>query len=220
MSSLRAPGADGVHNDNGSRAGRVAAVSFLRIAGRFRDLLFLTGRLRQVYWHCLWSKPSPYASTSTAPEDVYGEAFVVAAAGLLKKHGCGPGSTVVDLGCGRGNVLVAARALGAAARGVDANGVHVDAVKAAFAVVDVAVVVGDARDADVAGASHVWLSWATWPEQVRKEVAAHLALSLAPGAVVIGVVYGVDADAGFDVVEEVAVGMSWGSADVVVSRKR
>jgi SAM-dependent methyltransferase len=194
-------------------------VALLRAAYRCADVVVLPGQLRQAYLHCWRAWPSPYAASSSSsdPSSIYGESFVVVARRILRKHGCSSGSDVVDLGCGRGNVVVAAVSLGAVGRGVDVVAGHVDVVAGALAVVGGAVVVGDAREFDVAGASHVWLSWATWDAELRASVVANLR-RLRSGAVVVGVVHGVEAD-GFVVVDRLRAAFSWGFADVVVSRR-
>lgn len=199
----------------------------LRAVYRCRDLAVLGGQLRQAYLVAWRALPSPYdavASDDDASDvDVtYGEAFVVVARDVLRDHGCGAGSVVVDLGCGRGNVLLAARSLGADARGVDVVASHVEACGRALAVVGAEVVVGDARDADVDDATHVWLSWGTWPAAVRRAVVERLH-ALRDGAIVVGVIEGVSDEEGsvpgFVVVERRREAFSWGWADVVVSRR-
>lgn len=197
-------------------------VTLLRALYRARDVVALPGQLRQAYVRCWRDLPSPYDVCSDDDGAfVYGEAFVVVARALLKKHGAAEGSHVVDLGAGRGNVVLAARSLGAAASGYELVRGHVDVVEAVVRVVGGSVVCADARDVDlaaVAGVSHVWCSWATWPSEDRRAVVQRLR-ALPSGAVVFGVVHGVD-DAAFEVVDDVRAAFSWGFADVVVSRRR
>ena len=210
----------------------VLVAALLRAVFRVVDGVVLLSwpALWRAWWIGWRGLPSPYAPPSFAlvlqarhsggaAEDlVYGEAFVVVARRLLRAHGAGAGSLVVDLGCGRGAVLVAARSLGAQARGLELNPAHLavagPALRAAGAIVDA----GDARAASLAGATHVWLSWATWSPETRALVARRLR-ALAPGALVFGVVHGVD-DGAFEVVARVRAPFSWGMADVVVSRQR
>lgn len=190
---------------------------------------------RPALWRAWWTGwralPSPYAIADDDAHGVddddrgdlvYGEAFVVVAASILRAHGAGPGSVVVDLGCGRGAVLVAARSLGAAARGVDVVAAHVAAVGTALRAAGATVDVGDARSTSVEGATHVWLAWATWSAHTRAAVTEHLR-ALSPGAVVVGVVHSVDdagEDGAFEVVARTRAPFSWGVADVVVQRRR
>lgn len=183
-------------------------------------------------WRAWWvgwrGLPSPYradfASTLAArargvPEGdlVYGESFVVVARRLLRSVGVGEGSVVVDLGCGRGAALVAARALGAQARGIELSATSVAVVAPALAAAGVDVIVGDAGAVEVDDATHVWLAWATWSDATRARVAVRLR-TLRPGAIVVSVVHAVD-DAAFVVVARSRAPFSWGIADVVVSRR-
>ncbi len=208
----------------------ILAAALWRAVFRIADGLVLVGRPR--LWRAWWvgwrARPSPYRADFAVTLDarsrgldagdlVYGEAFVVVARAILRAHGVERGSVVVDLGCGRGAVLIAARWLGAAAHGVEIARPHVDAVAAVLGDAGATVVVDDARAVDLTGATHVWLSWATWSPQVRARVTAGLR-ALPDGAVVIGVVHGVDDD-GFVVVARARAPFSWGVADVVVARR-
>jgi SAM-dependent methyltransferase len=209
----------------------VLVAALLRAVFRVVDGVVLLARpaLWRAWWVGWRGLPSPYAAPAFAivldarrrgadADLVYGEAFVVVARGLLRAHGVGPGSVVADLGCGRGAVLLAARSLGAQARGLELNPAHLavagPALRAAGAIVDT----GDARAADVTGATHVWLSWATWSGETRSLVRERLR-ALTPGSLVFGVVHGVD-DAAFELIARARAPFSWGLAEVVVSRKR
>jgi hypothetical protein len=212
----------------------LVVLASLRVIGRTCDAVVVlrTPALRRLWWHGLVRPPSPWrtgfdaimaARSTGVPVDdlVYGEAFVVAARALLASLGVGPGSVVVDLGCGRGGVLVAAASLGAVARGVEVLPAHFDAIAAAADTAGVTIERSDARtvaehlltDADV-----VWLSWVTWSTATRAAVTARLRL-LRPGALVVGITHGVEDDA-FEVVSRRRLWCTWGRADVVVCRRR
>jgi SAM-dependent methyltransferase len=212
----------------------LVVIALVRVVGRALDgaLLLRRPRLWRLWWRGLSAPPSPwrmgFAAVMTArqagvPVDdlVYGETFVVAARALLRSHGIGPGAVVVDLGCGRGGVLVAAASLGASARGIDVLPAHVEAIGAAASRAGVAVDVGDARhiaDAVIADADVVWLSWVTWSSATRTAVTARLR-AMKPGALVVGVAHGVDDDA-FMEVERCRAWSTWGRADLVICRRR
>lgn len=212
----------------------LVVIALVRVVGRALDgaLLLRRPRLRRLWWQGLMAPPSPWragfgavmtAQKAGVPVDdlVYGEAFVVAARALLRSLGVGPGGVVVDLGCGRGGVLVAAAGLGATARGVDLLPAHVDAISAAAYRAGVTVDVGDARhvaDAVIADADVVWLSWVTWSAATRAAVTARLQ-AMKPGAYVVGIAHGVD-DPAFEVVARPRLWCTWGRADAVVSRRR
>jgi len=212
----------------------LVVIALVRVLGRGVDALLLLRRPRlwRLWWRGLTAPPSPWragflavmtAQKAGVPADdlVYGEAFVVAARALLRRLGVGPGAVVVDLGCGRGGVLVAAAGLGAITRGIDLLPAHVEAIGTAASQAGVAVDVGDARhvaDAVVADADVVWLSWVTWSPATRAAVTARLR-AMKPGAHVVGVAWAVDDDA-FEVVMRPRLWCTWGRADVVVSRRR
>ena len=203
----------------------VVVALLLRAFFRVVDGLALVARppLFRAWWTGWRALPSPYAAAINDDDGdggdlVYGEAFVVVARSILRTHGVGSGSVVVDLGCGRGAVLVAARALHAAARGVDVVRAHVDVAGPALRAAGASVGVDDARSASLRGATHVWLAWATWSHATRAAVTAHLRSS-SPGTIVVGVVHAVGDDA-FEVIATTRAPFSWGVADVVVQRRR
>lgn len=184
--------------------------------------------MRRAYVQGWRGLPSPYRSSFhsaliakerglSSQALTYGEAFVCVARAILRRHGAKAGGVVVDLGCGRGNVLIAARSLEAQARGVDLVTDHLDVVGEALRAAGVAVAAADARDAVVHDATHVWLSWATWDLGVRASVTQRLR-ALKTGSVVVAFVWPVE-DEAFEVIERSRAAFSWGFADVVVSRR-
>ena len=197
--------------------GRLLQLALLRVVARAVDAVVLLPRpaLLRLWWAGVMAAPSPYTQGFPlliesrrhgvpVADFVYGEVFVAPTRRLLRRLGVGPGAVVVDLGCGRGAVLVASSSLGARARGD-----------------------GDARQADVADADVVWVSWATWAPSTRLAVRARLH-GLRAGALVCAVVHGVDddlLDAGlgsdgmFEPVDTVRLWCSWGRATVVISRR-
>ncbi len=220
----------------------LVVMAVVRVMGRSCDAVIVAlrrPRLLRLWWRGLMGGPSPFLrgfeaalvakKAGVAVADlVYGEVFVWPARLVLHSVGVGPGSVVVDLGCGRGAVLVAAASVGAVARGVDVHAAHVDAIADAASAAGVDVKVGDARavaDDVIADADVVWISWITWAEESRRAVSKRL-LALRPGAVVIGVGYGVDVnaegafDGAFEIVARPRVWCTWGRAELVVCRRR
>lgn len=220
--------------------GRLLQLALLRVVARAVDAVVLLPRpaLLRLWWAGMMATPSPYTQGFPlliesrrhgvpVADFVYGEVFVAPTRRLLRRLGVGPGAVVVDLGCGRGAVLVASSSLGARARGVELLPLHVGAIAARAAAAGVEVGAGDARQADVADADVVWVSWATWAPSTRLAVRTRL-LGIKAGALVCAVVHGVDdvvLDAGlgsdgmFETVDTVRLWCSWGRATVVISRR-
>lgn len=210
--------------------GTTLVVLFVRFIFRTVDLLTLAGPLRRAYLVAWRGLPSAYRTTfatallgherGLSPSSfIYGEAFVCVARSLLGRHGVGAGSRVLDLGCGRGNVLLAARCLGAQACGVELVREHLQVVGDALRAVGISIHAQDARDARIDDASHVWLSWATWDSALRTQITTRLQ-DLKSGSIVVSVLWDLNDDVSFAVIERARAAFSWGWADVVVSRRR
>ncbi len=168
---------------------------------RVVDLVFLLARPRLFRpYFALWlaevlSTPYRYprafetvralkASGHTRRELMYGEAPLFTAVLLLRAAGLRKGGTLVDLGAGRGRALLAARWLGASARGVELYEPHVRLVSRALASAGVQLSVGDAASADLSGATCVFLNWCAFSEASRREVTELLAQAPPPLRVV------------------------------------
>jgi hypothetical protein len=92
-------------------------------------------------------------------ELIYGETPLLTAITVFKRAGVGPGSRVVDLGAGRGRVLLAARWLGAEARGVELLADHVTRVAPRLQAVGLTLTVGDMTREELGDATHVYTNW-------------------------------------------------------------
>ena len=116
----------------------------IEFAGRVLDVVVLLPwpRLLWAYlriWGAeLWRSPYKWprsfearrvvqASGQTLRELMYGEVLVSTCAWVLARAGVGKGSSLVDVGAGRGRALLAARLRGAGARGVELWEPHVRA---------------------------------------------------------------------------------------------
>lgn len=147
---------------------------------------------------------------------IWGETPLSVAHALLRGAGVGPSSTVADLGAGRGAVLLAARALGAAARGCEIDPARAGAVAGPLAACGAVLDVADARAWDPGAPSHVWLSWVTWPPQLRSEISARLA-ALAPGTRILALTWAPTGPV--RILEERRRLLPWGSVDVVLAER-
>lgn len=153
----------------------------------------------------------------------WGETPFSTARDVLRDAGVGPDSTVVDLGAGRGMVLLAARALGACARGVELDSARVWPVRDALARAGVDLAVGDAREADIRAATHIWLSWTCMPSALRAALVERLD-ALAVGARVVSLTWSPVAHAGdgsapLALVRETRRLFPWGWVDVIISER-
>ncbi|HYO74328.1 MAG TPA: class I SAM-dependent methyltransferase [Archangium sp.] len=92
-------------------------------------------------------------------ELIYGETPLLTAVRLFRRAGVGRGSRVVDVGAGRGRVLLAARWLAAEARGVELLMEHVASVVGQLRLAGNTLTVGDATREELGDATHVFANW-------------------------------------------------------------
>ncbi|WP_225409565.1 class I SAM-dependent methyltransferase [Stigmatella hybrida] len=154
----------------------MVSVLLIGILTRFTDLVLLLVRPRLLRpYGSLWREEfrhTPYrarrtfeviralkASGQRFRELIYGETPLLTAILAFRRAGVGRGSRLVDLGAGRGRVLLAARWLGAEARGIELIADHVTRVEAPLARVGARLQVGDATQADLEDPTHVFTNW-------------------------------------------------------------
>ncbi|HZH16875.1 MAG TPA: class I SAM-dependent methyltransferase [Archangium sp.] len=92
-------------------------------------------------------------------ELIYGETPLLTAVRLFRRAGVGRGCRVVDVGAGRGRVLLAARWLGAEARGVELLVDHVASVAGQLRPAGITLTVGDATREELGDVTHVFSNW-------------------------------------------------------------
>lgn len=172
--------------------------------GRLLDLTLLLARPRllPVYGALWWAElfRSPYhwprsfeavrqvkESGQSLRELMYGEAPVFSAVWLMWRAGVRRGARVLDLGAGRGRVLIAARWLGAHARGIELRPEHVRPVQPALARAGATLEVGDAMKAEWGEPTHVFLNWLAFADATRSQLVARLgALPSCPRVIAVG----------------------------------
>lgn len=147
---------------------------------------------------------------------VWGETPLCVALALLREAGVGPGASLVDLGAGRGAVLVAARALGATARGCEIDPARARAIAGPLEACGAALDVADARSWDPGAPTHVFLAWITWPAPLRQAVAARLA-ELGAGTRVVALTWAPTGP--FRVIHEGRRWMPWGRVDTILAER-
>ena len=196
-------------------------------------VLSLRPRLLRAYLglqRAQWQK-TPYASRTFADrhdarahhksqtEITYGETPIVTAMYLLWRAGCNRTSSVLDLGAGRGRVLLAARYLRASCKGVELLASHVSQVQSTLASIQAALEHGDAANTDMRGATHIFLAWTCFSERTRRDLSQRL-LSLPDGTRVIALNWSVE-QPGFRIVARGQVLCSWGVTPYfIVERER
>lgn len=194
--------------------------SFLRMLDAF--VLVLRPRLLRAYLglqRAQWRK-TPYASRAFADrhdarahhrsitEITYGETPIVTAIYLLWRAGCRRDSSVVDLGAGRGRVLLAARFLRASCMGIELLASHISEVQATLASIGAPLVQGDAANAVMSDATHIFLAWTCFSERTREQLSTNL-LALPEGTRVIALNWNIT-QPGFRIVAQGNVLCSWG----------
>jgi SAM-dependent methyltransferase len=151
-------------------------------------------------------------------ELTYGETPTCTAVRVLRRAGVRQGSTLLDLGCGRGRVLLAARYLGADAVGVELLEAHVDAVGEILARVGAEVRLGDAEQTSLAGITHVFLAWTCFSAETRRRIEARLE-GLEAGARVVTLNLAMSSPSFAPVLQTKAL-CSWGRVPVFVCERR
>jgi hypothetical protein len=161
-------------------------VRLFAIVIRITDLLLLLWRPRLLrpYLGIWWEefRHTPYRARRTFEvvralkatgqrfrELIYGETPLMTALYVFKRAGVSRGSRLVDLGAGRGRVLIAARWLGAEARGVELIADHVTRVAPRLQAAGITLTVGDMTREELGDATHLFTNWlALTPETKAK----------------------------------------------------
>ncbi|WP_225937484.1 class I SAM-dependent methyltransferase [Myxococcus sp. RHSTA-1-4] len=224
-----------------------AAVSFptlvvIRVYAALLELLTRLGDLAVVVWRPrllapylgLWLREvlvSPYrlrrsfeltrllhASGQSFNELMYGETPLHTAVWLFRKAGLGRGGRLVDLGAGRGRTLLAARWLGAEARGVELLQGHVALAAGPLKQAGAELVQGDAVHADLQDATHVFTNWPALSPETRTRLIERFR-TCRPGTRILTVTRPVEAE-GFTVLSRHRMLFTWGCEHVWVQEYR
>lgn len=211
-----------------------AANLLFAFVGRGLDLAILLVRpgLLSAYFAVWWAEllSSPYRwprsfeavrlvkeSGQSLRELMYGEAPVFSAVWLLWRAGVRRGSRVLDLGAGRGRVLIAARWLRAEAVGVELRPEHVSPVAHVLRRIGAELRLGDVLKDELGLPTHVFLNWCAWSEQTRSRLSLRLA-RLPPGSRLVCVVRPVSGDS-FRLVRKTCALLTWGPERVTIHER-
>jgi len=208
------------------RAWQLILLLLINGVGRVLDVAVLLPRpgllwayVRLVAWHTIRSPYRDFASPGANPTELtFGETPVFTGVLLFRRAGVGRDSLVVDLGAGRGRALIAARWLGAGARGIELIAEHVRCTRRALAGAGARLEAGDAASAALDDATHVLLTWTVYESVTRARIAERLA-RCAPGTRVIAVDAPIERE-GFTTVAQTQGLFTWGRAPVWIQEVR
>lgn len=214
----------------------------IRLYAMLLDVLSRTGDLAVLVWRPrllgpylgLWLREalvSPYrlrrsfevtrvlqASGQGFRELMYGETPVHSALWLFWRAGLRKGGQLVDLGAGRGRTLLAARWLGAGARGVELLEGHVALALGPLKRAGAELVLGDATQADLQDATHVFTNWTALTPETRARLVERLR-TCRPGTRILTVTRPVEAE-GFTVRSRHWLLFTWGLEQVWIHEYR
>ncbi|WP_233595237.1 MULTISPECIES: class I SAM-dependent methyltransferase [Corallococcus] len=176
---------------------------------RATDLLLLLWRpsLLRPYLGLWWQRLvlTPYSARRTFEmvralqstgqsfrELIYGETPLLTALLFLKRAGVGPQSRVVDLGAGRGRVLIAARWLKARSHGVELIADHVKRVAPWLTPAGITLTVGDMTREPLTDATHIFTNWVAFTPETKARLVEHLR-TCQPGTRIITVTRPIEA---------------------------
>lgn len=211
------------------------SIVIIELLTRTLDTLVLLWRPRLLWpYFKLWMREiivSPYrirrsfevtrllqASGQVFNELMYGEMPVHTGVWLFHKAGLGQGSRLVDLGAGRGRTLLAARWLRADARGIELLERHVLLASGPVKKAGAELVLGDATQADLQDATHVFTNWTALTPETRARFVERFR-TCRPGTRVITVTRPVEAP-GFTVLSRHRLLFTWGFEHVWVQEYR
>ncbi|WP_244237253.1 class I SAM-dependent methyltransferase [Corallococcus llansteffanensis] len=177
---------------------------------RFTDVLLLLWRPRLLrpYLGLWWQRlvRTPYSARRTFEmaralkatgqvfrELVYGETPMLTALLFLMRAGVGPGSRVVDLGAGRGRVLIAARWLKAEAHGVELIPDHVARVAPWLEPAGITLTVGDMTREPLTDVTHVFTNWVAFTPETKERLITNLR-TCRPGTRIVTVTRPIEAE--------------------------
>jgi hypothetical protein len=195
------------------------------IVTRLTDLLLLLWRPRLLpaYLSIWWAEilHTPYRARRTFEvvralkttgqrfrELIYGETPLMTALYLFKRAGVGRGSRLVDLGAGRGRVLIAASWLRAEARGVELIADHVTRVAPRLQAAGITLTVGDMTREDLADATHIFTNWLALTPETKARLVERFR-TCQPGTRILTVTHPIEAK-GFVLLSRHWVLFTWG----------
>ena len=124
----------------------------------------------------------------------------------------------MDLGAGRGGVLLAAKLRGMESVGYDLNPAHIVLSENVLKPLDIHLKFGDARQVNIEDSDLVYLAWTTWAKQTRKDIESNL-MAISPGSKVITLSWPLQSD-GFEEIRRGVALFSWGLANYFIFERK
>ncbi len=155
------------------------------------------------------------ATSLTLSELTYGETPLVTAIVMMRAAGVRRGSVVFDPMAGRGRFLLAARLLGAQARGVEIVEENAYFAAPILARAGIELVQGDGALTDFSDATHAFVCWTCSSDQTRTAIGTALS-TMKPGGKVLSVTWLVDVP-GFKTLWSRRYLFTWGRGDVALA---
>jgi hypothetical protein len=160
------------------------------------------------------AKRQVQATGQTVRELMYGELPIFTGVWLFWRAGLRKDSQLIDLGAGRGRALLAARWLGAKARGIELLPGHVNITAGIIGKTGAELLQGDALDAPLDDATHIFVNWTGLSDATRTRLTERFE-KLRPGTRVIVTSRPVE-DARFRLVSYHLLLFTWGLATAYV----
>ncbi|MCB9644528.1 MAG: hypothetical protein H6728_15755 [Myxococcales bacterium] len=185
------------HDPSASWLRRLMETIFLRITTLTYSLTFPIYEVAYLLWRCpemlpplwrIWSFSwgrNPYTAKARMPKTlregrhpndlVYGEVTIPAAYRVLQALRLGPNDLLIDLGCGRGHLVMLAAARGIPAHGIELVPLHLRCAKHAAAYLPLATFEqADILEADLSKATVFWATGTCWSEELRRKTAQRI----------------------------------------------
>lgn len=151
-------------------------------------------------------------------ELIYGDTPIFTSIYLLWLAGIKPGCQFIDLGAGRGGVLMAAKYLGMRSNGFDLNPAHVVLSESVLKPLGIHLNYGDARQEKISNGDIVYLAWTTWSKQTRKDIQKNLS-NLALSSRVITLTWPLEEEGFMEIRRGVSL-FSWGLANYFIFERQ
>lgn len=151
-------------------------------------------------------------------ELTFGATPVSTAAYILWRAGLTKDGSLIDVGAGRGQVLLAARLFGAEARGIELVESHVEAVRRIIDRAGARIEAGDGAGEDLFGVTHVFCAWTAFSKETRARLGEDWRRA-EPGTRVVVLTHPLEEETGFAFERSFVVAVPWGFDEAFIYRR-